>query len=69
MSVLRFWAACDLENVAARPCAGKELLAYYTISQSAILIFLAVLVGLLMCLAWRVAHEVATMHLLPVYGV
>jgi hypothetical protein len=44
-------ARCGYEN-------GKELLAFYTISQSAIIIFLAVLAGLLTCLAWRVAHEV-----------
>ncbi|CAM9479251.1 unnamed protein product [Ectocarpus sp. 12 AP-2014] len=36
---------------------GKELLAYYTVSQSAILIYLAVMTGLLTCLAWKVSEE------------
>lgn len=37
--------------------ARKELLAYYTVSQSAILIYLAVMTGLLTCLAWKVSEE------------
>ncbi|CAM9795574.1 unnamed protein product, partial [Phaeothamnion confervicola] len=36
---------------------GRELLAFYTVSQSAILIYLAVMVGLLTCLAWKVSEE------------
>lgn len=35
----------------------QELLAYYTVGQSAILIYLAVMTGLLTCLAWRVSDE------------
>lgn len=35
----------------------QELLAFYTVSQSAILIYLAVMTGLLTCLAWRVSEE------------
>lgn len=35
----------------------QELLAYYTVSQSAILIYLAVMTGLLTCLAWKVSEE------------
>lgn len=36
---------------------NQELLAYYTVSQSAILIYLAVMTGLLTCLAWKVSEE------------
>lgn len=39
------------------PFALQELLAFYTVSQSAILIYLAVMTGLLSCLAWRISEE------------
>ncbi|CAM9495904.1 unnamed protein product [Choristocarpus tenellus] len=49
-----------LEQEEGQACGyanGKELLAFYTMSQSAILIYLAVMVGLLTCLAWKVSDE------------
>jgi hypothetical protein len=36
---------------------GRELLALYTLSQTSFLLFLSVVVGMTLCLAWRVAEE------------
>jgi hypothetical protein len=41
---------CGYEN-------GRELLGYYTIGQSGFLSFLAVIIGLMTCMAWRVTEE------------
>lgn len=41
---------CGYEN-------GRELLGYYTIAQSGFLPWLAVIIGLMTCMAWRVAEE------------
>jgi hypothetical protein len=36
---------------------GKELLGFYTMAQTSFLLFLTVVVGMAVCLAWRVAEE------------
>lgn len=36
---------------------GKELLGYYTMAQTSFLLFLTVLIGMAVCLAWRIAEE------------
>ena len=36
---------------------GRELLGYYTMAQTSFLLFLTVLVGMSICMAWTVAEE------------
>ncbi|RYG66053.1 hypothetical protein EON64_10625 [archaeon] len=36
---------------------GKELLAYYTMSQTSFLLFCVVVLSMVVCMAWRVAEE------------
>lgn len=50
----------EVENLPRIGCGyenGKELLGYYTMAQTSFLEFLAVMVAMSVCLAWRVADE------------